>query len=148
MVLHWGWDRYNNHVYILYRSHCYYITTSEHWKNWYTEGLTDVSPGWQKGATLAFVSGQKPVIIQCAPPNLLQLGRGTSLQLSEIEPSSTEIEYSITVGGMFAEDPMLLAEFVNSFFNDVGCMLKKLKICWKAKRPNACRIVQNRLTLS
>ena len=104
-----------------------YITTSEHWKNWYTEGLTDVSPGWQKGATLTFASGQKPVITQCAPPNLLQWGRGTSLQLSEIDLSSTEIEYSITVGGMFAEDPMLLADFQNSFFNDVGSMLKKLK---------------------
>lgn len=104
-----------------------YITTSENWKNWYAEGLTDVSPGWQEGATLTFASGQKPVITQCAPPNLLKWGRGPSLQLSEIDSSSTKIEYSITVDGMFAEDPMLLAEFQNSFYNDVGSMLKKLK---------------------
>ncbi len=104
-----------------------YITTSEHWKNWYTGGLTDVSPGWQKGATLAFASGQRPIITQCAPPNLLQWGHGTSLRLSGIDLSSTEIEYSITVGGMFAQDPMLFAEFENSFFDDVGSMLTKLK---------------------
>ena len=104
-----------------------YITTLEHWKNWYTEDLTDVSPGWQKGATLAFVSGQKPVISQYEPPDLLQWGRGASLRLSEIDSSSTEVEYSITVSGMFAEDPMLLAEFENSFFRDVGNMLNKLK---------------------
>jgi hypothetical protein len=104
-----------------------YITTFEHWKNWYVEGLTDVSPRWQKGATLTFVSGQKAVITQCASPNLVQWGDKTSLRLSKIDSSSTEVEYSITVRGMFAEDPMLLAEFENSFFNDVGSMLKKLK---------------------
>ena len=104
-----------------------YITTPKHWENWYTEGLTDVSPGWQKGATLTFISGQKPVITWCAPPDLLQWGRGTSLRLSEIDSSSTKIEYSIKVEGMFAEDPMLLAEFENSFFADVGNMLEKLK---------------------
>ena len=104
-----------------------YITTSEHWKNWYAEGLTDVSPGWQEGATLAFVSGQKAVVTKFAPPNLLQWGRETSLRLSEIDSSSTEVEYSITVRGMFAVDPMLRADIENNFFNDVGNILRKLK---------------------
>lgn len=103
------------------------ITTSEHWKNWYTEGLTGVSPGCQEGATLAFESGQKPVITQYAPPDLLKWGHATCLRLSAIDSSSTEVEYSITVGGMFVEDPMLLAEFETSFFYSVGDMLRKLK---------------------
>lgn len=104
-----------------------YVITSENWKKWYPDDLTDVIPGWQNGAVLNFDSGQNPTLTQCVPPNLLQWGSGTSLQLSEIDSSSTKIEYSITVGGMFAEDPLLFAEFQQNFSNEVGSMLQKLK---------------------
>ena len=104
-----------------------YITTSENWKKWYTQGLIDVTPGWQNRAILRFDSGQKPTIMQCVPPNLLKWGKGTSLRLSEIDSSTTEIEYSITVEGMFAEDPSLMTEFRQSFLNNAGSMLEKLK---------------------
>jgi len=104
-----------------------FITTTENWGKWYSEGLIDVTPGWQVGGTIIYVSGSKPVISRYEPPNFLEWGKGTFLKLSEVDPSSTRVEYSNKVGGMFAEDPMLLMEYENMFFESAGNMLEKLK---------------------
>ena len=104
-----------------------FITTTDNWGKWYSEGLVDVTPGWEVGGTINYISGSKPAISQFDPPNLLEWGKGASLKLSELDPSSTKIEYSNKVGGMFAEDPMLLMEYENLFFDSAGTMLEKLK---------------------
>lgn len=104
-----------------------FITTTENWGNWYSEGLIDVTPGWQVGGTINYVSGSKPVISRYEPPNFLEWGKGTSIKLSGMNPTSTKVEYSNKVGGMFAEDPMLLMEFENMFFESAGDLLEKLK---------------------
>jgi hypothetical protein len=104
-----------------------FITTTGNWGKWYSEGLIDVTPGWQVGGTINYVSGSKPMISQFDPPNLLEWGKGTSLKLSEVDPSSTRIEYSNKVGGMFLEDPMLLMEYENLFYESAEKLLEKLR---------------------
>jgi hypothetical protein len=104
-----------------------FITTTENWGKWQSEGLTDVTPGWEVGGRIHYVSGQKPAISKFEPPNLLEWGKGTSLKLSEVDPSSTRVEYCNKVGGMFLEDPMLLMEYENLFYEGTGEMLEKLK---------------------
>ena len=104
-----------------------FITTTENWGKWNSEGLTEVTPGWGVGGTLHYVSDSKPVISVYEPPNLLEWGKGTSLKLTEMDLSTTKVEYSTKVGGMFLEDPMLLMEYENLFFESAGEMLKKLK---------------------
>jgi len=104
-----------------------FITTIENWGKWYSEGLIDVTPDWEVGGTINYVSGSKPAISQIDPPNLLEWGKGTSLKLSEEAPSSTKVEYSNKVGGMFVEDPMLLMEYENMFFDSAKNILGKLK---------------------
>jgi hypothetical protein len=104
-----------------------FITTTENWGKWNSEGLTDVTPGWEVGGTMNYVTDSKPVISLFDPPNLFEWGKGTSLKLTEMDPSSTKVEYSTKVSGMFAEDPMLLMEYENLFFESTGKMLEKLK---------------------
>lgn len=104
-----------------------FITTTENWGKWNSEGLTEVTPGWEVGGTLHYVSDSRPVISVFEPPNLLEWGKGTSIKLTEVDASSTKAEYSTKVGGMFAEDPMLLMEYENLFFESTGKLLEKLK---------------------
>ncbi len=105
-----------------------YLTTAKNWKKWYDEDdLIEVNPGWQKGATLNFKSGQKPKIEQCEAPGLLHFGRVTIIRLSDKDPSSTEFEWGMVPEGIFAEDPALLAELQQNFTVEVGSMLKRLQ---------------------
>jgi uncharacterized protein YndB with AHSA1/START domain len=97
-----------------------YITTPETWKMWYVEDdLKSVIPDWQEGGVLHFTSGQQPTISEYVPPAYLRWG-DSYVRLTEMESTSTKVEYGYVAKGFLVEDPLLWADFQSSYLDAVA----------------------------
>ena len=101
-----------------------FITDSKNWKQWYGYDLIDVIPDWREGAELVYEGGHKTTLKQFEPPELLQLGKAIVLRLSEIDSSSTEVEFGMK---FIDDDPRHKARMKDIYSDTIDEILNRLK---------------------
>jgi len=105
------------------------LTRVEKWREWWTSGITSVSPGWSKGATLKWDEGGTSKVSICRPQREMRIeSRSIEMRISLFQQGgSTLVELE--------EIPINGARWTDGGFSRLVPLaeaLEKLKVCVEA----------------